>query len=166
MNNMKMHIGTKLLLAVAMTLQEYNDYRGWDMPDDEDGSAEGCLVEYQDGGKPNHPDHAGYISWSPKEVFDNAYQDIEVGMSFGNALEMIKKGRMVARNGWNGTGMFVFLVKGSHFRVNRPPLLGIFPEGTGIDYRPHIDMKTANGDIVPWVASQSDMLCNDWVVVD
>lgn len=62
--------------------------------------------------------------------------------------------------------MFLFLVKGSTFQVNRPPLLGIYPEGTTIDYRPHIDMRTADGKIVPWVASQSDMLDSDWVLVD
>ena len=61
--------------------------------------------------------------------------------------------------------MFIFLVPGSHFEVNRPPLLGIYPEGTPIDYRSHIDMKTAQGDVVPWVASQTDLLADDWVTV-
>ena len=59
--------------------------------------------------------------------------------------------------------MFLFLVQGSQFKVNRPPLLGIYPEGTEINYRPHIDMKTVNGEIVPWVASQSDLLEEDWI---
>ena len=86
-------------------------------------------------------------------------------MDFGSALAALKNGKRVARDGWNGKGMFLFLVLGSHFKVNRPPLLGIYPEGTGIDYRPHIDMKTAQGDVVPWVASQSDLLCEDWEVV-
>ncbi len=84
---------------------------------------------------------------------------------FSDALRHIKAGRRVARVGWNGKGMFLFLVPGSHFKVNRPPLLGIYPEGTGIDYRPHIDMKTAQGDVVPWVASQSDLIAEDWIVV-
>lgn len=86
-------------------------------------------------------------------------------MNFGAALSALKDGKCVARTGWNGTGMFLFLVNGSHFSVNRAPLLGIFPEGTEVDYRPHIDMKTAQGDIVPWVASQSDLLCDDWILV-
>ena len=85
--------------------------------------------------------------------------------SFSIALEYLKNGARVARAGWNGKGMFLFLVPGSHFEVNRPPLLGIYPEGTPIDYRPHIDMKTAQGDVVPWVASQSDLLEDDWVIV-
>ncbi len=85
--------------------------------------------------------------------------------SFSFALERLKEGKRVARIGWNGSGMFVFLVQGSTFSVNRPPLLGIYPEGTQISYRPHLDMKTVNGDIVPWVASQSDLLSEDWFIL-
>lgn len=87
-------------------------------------------------------------------------------MDFGGALVALKTGHRVAREGWNGKDMFLFLVPGSHCKVNRPPLLGIYPEGTGVDYRPHIDMKTAQGDVVPWVASQSDLLGEDWVYVN
>ncbi len=86
-------------------------------------------------------------------------------MEFGSALAYIKHGEKVARKGWNGKGMFIFLVPGSSFIVNRPPLLGIYPEGTMIQYHSHIDMKTAQGDIVPWIASQSDLLAEDWEVV-
>ena len=87
-------------------------------------------------------------------------------MNFGQALEAVKAGAKVARGNWNGKGMFIFLVPGSKFVVNRPPLLGIYPEGTEITYQPHIDMKTADGRVVPWVASQSDMLDDDWSVVN
>jgi hypothetical protein len=86
-------------------------------------------------------------------------------MDFSNALVAIKVGKKVAREGWNGKGMFVFLVPGSQFTVNRAPLLGIYPEGTVIDYCPHIDMRTAQGSIVPWLASQGDLMANDWVEV-
>lgn len=82
---------------------------------------------------------------------------------FSDALNMIKNGLKMARLGWNGKDMFVFLVEGSKFKVNRPPLLGIYEEGTPIDYHGHIDMKTADGQIVPWVCSQTDMLAEDWV---
>lgn len=98
-------------------------------------------------------------------VLTQARDHKEAKMDFGAALVQLKTGRRVTREGWNGMGMFLFLVPGSHFTVNRPPLLGIYPEGTGIDYRPHIDMKTAQGDVVPWVALQSDLLCEDWLVV-
>lgn len=85
--------------------------------------------------------------------------------NFGFALEVLKAGGKVAREGWNGKDMFLFLVPGSTFVVNRAPLLGIYPGGTSINYQPHIDMKTAQDTVVPWLASQSDMLANDWVVV-
>lgn len=71
---MKRYIGSKIVLAQPMTRQEYNDFRGWTMPVDEDGTDRGYLVEYQDGGKPNVPGRAGYVSWSPKEQFDAAYK--------------------------------------------------------------------------------------------
>lgn len=86
-------------------------------------------------------------------------------MDFGEALAALKTGKRVAREGWNGKGMFVFLVTGSTFKVNRPPLLGIYPEGTEIDYHAHINMKTADGQVVPWLASQADVLAEDWRVV-
>lgn len=72
---MNRFIGTKLVLATAMTRASYNDFRGWKLPEDEDGSDDGYLVEYTDGGKPNVLTHAGYVSWSPKEQFDNAYRE-------------------------------------------------------------------------------------------
>jgi hypothetical protein len=81
---------------------------------------------------------------------------------FSGALVALKQGRRVFREGWNGEGMFLFLVQGSTFNVNRPPHLGIYPEGTEIRYHAHIDMKTAQGDVVPWVASQTDLLADDW----
>lgn len=86
-------------------------------------------------------------------------------MDFGAALHEVRCGARVAREGWNGKGMFIFLVPGSNFTVNRPPLLGIYPEGTEIKYHAHIDMRTATGEIVPWLASQTDLLAEDWQVV-
>ena len=87
-------------------------------------------------------------------------------MNFEQALTGIKIGNKARRAGWNGKGMFIFLVNGSTFKVSRAPLLGIYPEGTEIKYHAHIDMRTADGQIVPWVASQSDMLSDDWLIVD
>jgi hypothetical protein len=86
-------------------------------------------------------------------------------MNFGQAIEHLKSGQKVARSGWNGKDMFLFLVPGSTFKVNRAPLLGIYEEGTEIEYHSHIDMKTAQGYVVPWLASQADMLSEDWVLV-
>lgn len=84
---------------------------------------------------------------------------------FSAALIHLKDGGCVARQGWNGAGMFIFLVGGSTFTVNREPLKSILGEGTQVNYHPHIDMKTADGTIVPWLASQTDILAEDWQVV-
>lgn len=83
-------------------------------------------------------------------------------MTFSKALKKIKEGKRVTRKGWNGKGMFIFLVPGSIFKVNGAPLLGIYPEGTEIDYHAHIDIKTADDKVVPWLASQTDILAEDW----
>jgi hypothetical protein len=85
-------------------------------------------------------------------------------MNFGDALSALKSGEKVARSGWNGKNMFLFLVPGSRFTVNRAPLLGIYPEGTEISYHAHVDMKTAQGYVVPWLCSQTDMLSEDWEI--
>lgn len=86
-------------------------------------------------------------------------------MNFSKALDEIKSGKRVQREGWNGKGMFLFLVAGSNFTVNREPLLSILGEGSVATYRPHIDMKDAEGKIVPWLASQTDLLADDWQIV-
>ena len=91
---------------------------------------------------------------------------IETALTFGQAIEALKQGKKVARAGWNGKGMFLFLVPGSTFKVNRAPLLGIYPEGTEVNYCSYIDMKTADDKVVPWLASQTDVLAEDWDIVE
>jgi hypothetical protein len=72
---MHTYLGTKLVRAEPMTRLEYNEYRGWTPPHGEDDE-EGYLVEYLDGGKANHAAHKGYISWSPKDVFEFSYTPV------------------------------------------------------------------------------------------
>lgn len=67
------YVGTKVVRALPMTRLAYNDLRGWNVPGDENGADHGYLVEYTDGGAKNVEGFAGYISWSPKDVFDRAY---------------------------------------------------------------------------------------------
>jgi hypothetical protein len=67
------YVGTKVVRAVPMNLGAYNAVRGWEIPVNEDPETQGYLVEYTDGGAPNVEGFAGYISWSPKGVFENAY---------------------------------------------------------------------------------------------
>lgn len=87
-------------------------------------------------------------------------------MNFSDALIEIKKGELLTRSGWNGKNMFVFLVHGSEFKVNREPLNTIFEMGTDIKYRPHIDMRYADGTIGVWLASMGDIMADDWVIAN
>lgn len=166
---MQQCIGTKLISATPMTRQEYNDLRGWELPADEDGADEGYLVEYHDGGQANHPNFAGYISWSPADVFERAYRKTN-GMSFGLAIEAAKKGAKIARAGWNGKGMFIVYQKGYHEGIpaNKNTAEAAqehFGRSSLVPYRDYLAMKTVDGDIVPWIASQSDILEDDWMIV-
>lgn len=86
-------------------------------------------------------------------------------MDFGEALVALKRGARVAREGWNGNGMFIFLVNGSNFRVNREPLVSILGEGTEVTYRPHIDICQPDGSIGTWAPSNGDALAEDWRIV-
>ena len=70
---MQLYTGTKQVKAKPMNRADYITLRGWQLPADEDGTDEGYLVEYVDGGKANVEGYAGYISWSPKAVFEMAY---------------------------------------------------------------------------------------------
>lgn len=96
----------------------------------------------------------------------NDFNRGENKMNFSEALEKIKLGKLLKREGWNGKDQFVFMVVGSQFKVNRPPLLGIFEEGKDIVYRPHIDMKYQDGSIGVWLASMGDIMADDWVCLD
>jgi hypothetical protein len=168
---MKQYIGVKLINAKPMTRAQYNDFRGWQLPANENGDDEGFLVEYLDGGKANTDLYAGYVSWSPAEVFHNAYGPTD-GMTFGLALEALKKGHKVARAGWNGKSMWLSLSGNSV----RPIPSGSFwsennaayarSQGGQANVLPCITMKTATGEILMgWLASQTDMLSDDWMIV-
>ena len=160
-------IGTKAVNAKPMTRQEYNDFRGWQLPENENGADEGYLVEYQDG-EPNTTEYKGYVSWSPKEQFENSYQYPSVGMSFGHAIELLKGGHRVARSGWNGKGMFLYYVPENKYPASRNEhgtMVGVF-EDDMVPYGAYIAMKTAQNNVVPWLASQTDVLAEDWQIVE
>lgn len=165
---MQEYYGTKRIAAKPMTRLEYNQFRKWELPSDENGADEGYLVEYLDGGKPNVEGYTGYVSWSPKEQFEAAYQPI-TAMSFGHAVAALKAGNKVARAGWNGKGMFLILVPatvGIKFNANTPYGKAVGTDAPGT-INAHIDMKTATGEFQPgWLASQTDMLADDWSIVE
>jgi hypothetical protein len=87
-------------------------------------------------------------------------------MNFSDALTKIKTGHKLTRSGWNGTGMFVFLVPGSRFAVNRPPLLGILESGVMVNYNHHIDILGADGSISTWLPSIGDLMSEDWDTIE
>lgn len=155
---MQHYIGTKQVRGTPMNRLEYNQLRGWTVPADKNPADAGYLVEYLDGGTPNHPGFAGYISWSPKKQFDDAYRPTD-GLPFGLAIEALKKGSRVARAGWNGKGMWLMLVP---FDLADKVAF----QYAALDSLPWIGMKTADNKFVPWLASQTDMLAEDWVIVE
>ncbi|MGD1817990.1 MAG: Gp49 family protein [Pleomorphochaeta sp.] len=72
---MKSFIGTKLIKAKPMNRKDYNDLRGWTVPSDENPADEGYLVEYQNQ-TPNVKGFNGYVSWSPKSIFEKNYLEL------------------------------------------------------------------------------------------
>lgn len=154
---MKKYIGTKIIEAKEMNLGDYNKYRGWTIPENEDPKKEGCLIKYPD----------GYESWSPKEIFEEAYNDVNTGISFGHALYLLKKGYKVARQGWNGKNMFIYIQKGTTITKDMARNEVLKEIDGDIAINSHIDMKTADNKImIGWSANQLDMLSNDWVIVE
>jgi hypothetical protein len=155
-DKMTNYIGTKVIKAEPMTRGEYAKLSGRNSILTEKGESahdEGYHVRYAD----------GYESWSPKSVFEGAYQKFN-SMNFGHALELLKQGFKVARTGWNGKGMFLYYVPAAAY----PPSTEIAKKAFGdedVPYGAYIAMKTAQGNVVPWLASQTDMLSDDWEVV-
>lgn len=72
-------------------------------------------------------------------------------IDFGAAISLLKAGKRVSRIGWNGKGMWLELqVPDAHSKMSLP----------------YIYMRTAQGDLVPWLASQTDVLAEDWTEVE
>lgn len=136
---MKTYIGTKIVNAEPSDAWQRFGAHAPDSP--------GYKVVYLD----------GYISWSPKDTFEEVYREMS-GLTFGMAIEAMRKGCKVARAGWNGKGMWLMLV------------LAELADKVAFEYAalsalPWIGMKTADEKFVPWLASQTDMLAEDWFVV-
>ena len=160
---MILHYGTKAVWAKPMTLGEYNSYQGWDIPADQDPETEGYLVEYIDGGKPNHPDHDGYISWSPKEVFVKAYTS-DGKLPFSAALAAMKAGKRVWRKAWKEE--YIYYVPPGNYPASRNSNNTMVEDFSGgVPYTAYIAKKTYDGYVTPWVPTQEDMLQSDWSII-
>ena len=164
------HIGQKLISCKAMTRKEYNDFRGWVLPENEVGVVDdaGYMVEYEPHPtvKPNVDGYTGYISWSPKHVFNDAYKPL-TNMSFGDAITMLKRGNKVARLGWNGKGMWLSYISAKAYDVGYEAIVhDRYDNSEAPERLPWIGMKTADNKFVPWLASQTDMLAEDYFILD
>lgn len=84
-------------------------------------------------------------------------------MDFGNAIRALKKGEGVAREGWNGKGMFLYYVPANEYPAQTDIAKKHF--GPTVPYSAYIAMKTVQGSVVPWLASQTDVLAEDWGIV-
>lgn len=93
------------------------------------------------------------------------------GLTFGAAIEAMKSGKRVARKGWNGKGMYLWLMPTATVKAEwcKEPHLKSLAEANGgeIEALGTIRMKTADNKILTgWLASQSDMLAEDWLTVE
>ncbi|MBR3583561.1 MAG: DUF2829 domain-containing protein [Kiritimatiellae bacterium] len=130
-----------------MTRGQYHN--GPDMLSVEAAAEEGYFIQYPD----------GYKSWCPKASFEASGRPID-GMTFGQAIEALKQDKKVARKGWNGKGMYLFLADAVRLQTNAV-------EEKEHEVMPCIVMKTAQDNLQPgWLASQNDMLSDDWTLVD
>lgn len=95
---------------------------------------------------------------------------MEPKMTFGEALEALKYGKKVSRKGWNGKGMFLWLMEGCEIKkewIKEKGLLEACGEKESIKGLPSIRMLTAQGEVLTgWLASQSDMFAEDWILVE
>lgn len=114
-----------------------------------------------------YPD--GYESWCPKAQFEDAGRPVD-GMTFGQAIEAMKQGKKVARRGWNGKGMYLWLLPATEVKkewCRDPHLIEAMGERDALPCLGSIRMFTATKEVLTgWLASQTDMLSDDWCIVE
>ena len=150
---MQKYIGTKIIEAVPAIRKGGKVYEeGWPIPKSMDPTEEGYKVRYPD----------GYESWSPKGVFEEAYRPTDC-MSFGLAIEAVKKGKKVARRGWNGKNQHIELATRISYMTAEGVFVNVEHEAIG---NKAIAFCGTSGVQMGWLASQADMLADDWEVVE
>ena len=156
---MKEYIGTKMVHAApALRLDDgkgnvrFELLSGNPMPRPGDAVDMGYKVVYED----------GYESWSPQDVFEKAYRRAE-GMSFGLAVEAAQMGRKIARKGWNGKNQYVELAYCISYRNNDAQVVNA--NHCSIGSKAFAFVGTS-GVQMGWLASQADMLADDWYIVE
>lgn len=150
---MKKYIGTKIIEAVPAIRKGGKVYEeGKPIPKSMDPTEEGYKVRYTD----------GYESWSPKDVFEEAYRPTDC-MSFGLAIEAMKKGKKVARRGWNGKNQHIELATRISYMTSEGVFVNVEHEAIG---NKAIAFCGTSGVQMGWLASQADMLADDWEIVE
>ena len=150
---MEKYIGTKVITAKPMSRGEYNEYRGWKIPANENPDDEGYLVKYSD----------DYESWSPAEAFERSYRCFDGGMNFGHAIELMKMGLRLQRRGWNGKNQYIELATNISYKNADGEIVNCEHDAIG---NKAIAFVGTSGVQMGWLASQSDMLAEDWKVAD
>lgn len=149
---MRKYIGTKIIQAVPAVRIGGVIYT-YDEPIPR-------AMNREDGYKVIYPD--GYVSFSPKNVFEEAYRPTD-DMSFGLAIEAAKKGHKIARRGWNGKNQYIELAHSISYVS--PDLLVINCNHDSIGNKAFAFVGTS-GVQMGWLASQADMLADDWYIVE
>lgn len=141
---MEKYIGTKLIEAEVCP--------AWKDAGGHKTGAPGYRVRYQD----------GYESWSPKDVFEAAYRRTD-GMSFGLAIEAAKAGKKIQRAGWNGKGQYVELATCISYKNAFGEAVNANHDAIG---NAALAFVGTSGVQLGWLASQADMLADDWRIVE
>lgn len=150
---MKTYIGTKIIEAIPAIRKGGTVYeKDQPIPKSMDPEQEGYKVRYQD----------GYESWSPKAVFEEAYRPID-GMNFGLAIEAMKKGKKCRRAGWNGKNQHIELASAISYTSPEGVIVNAEHDAIG---NKAIAFCGTSGIQMGWLASQADMLADDWEIVE
>ena len=150
---MKTYIGTKIIEAIPAIRKGGTVYeKDQTIPKSMDPEEEGYKVRYQD----------GYESFSPKAVFEEAYRPID-GMNFGLAIEAMKKGKKCRRAGWNGKNQHIELASAISYTSPEGVIVNAEHDAIG---NKAIAFCGTSGIQIGWLASQSDMLADDWEIVE
>jgi hypothetical protein len=120
---------------------------------------------HQQAGKDGYAVHYadGYTSWSPKDVFEEAYRRSD-GMTFGLALEAMRKGLSVTRAPWGAAGVFVYRVPAAAYPVQTGAAKAHFGEESMVPYLAYLAIKRADDTVCVFVPGMDSLLADDWQI--
>ena len=147
---MKQYIGTKIIMAEPAYRVDGKVFAKENIVP--------CGYKIEDGYKVVYPD--GYESWSPKDVFEASYRETS-GMSFGLAIEAAKMGKKIARAGWNGKNQYVELASCISYKNGAGEIVNVGHDSIG---NKALAFVGTSGVQIGWLASQADMLADDWKI--